>query len=140
MFKNLCLVLLSICFISLPFKKSNLLFNDIVGTYTFYTKTSVSSDFVSVDSALAKSLKSKLKNLCGESVCFKFDKGIIKKVLSVYNAKFLFNESGEDFNCDYYFSNKIPYYQLIEGVKVNIQVAYGKENAVIGSPLIYGGF
>ena len=126
--------------ISFNYYGVNPLFLGINGTYTFYTQTSVSSNFISVDSADAKRVKKEIKNICGESISFCFNQEIIDKVLRDYNAKFLFLEQGKEFYTCYYYSNKIAVYQLIKGVKVNLQVAYRQNTATIGSPIIYGSF
>jgi hypothetical protein len=71
---------------------------------------------------------------------FEFEQNILNACLKSYNAKKLFSEKGETFNTTYYYSSKIPFYELIGGVKVNIQVAYSGTLCHIGSPIIYGGF
>ncbi len=119
---------------------SKLMFEGIEGRYVFYTKTSVSSDFVYADSFEAKKVKASLEYVCGESVVFDYSQEQIDKCLSSYKAKKLFSEKGEGFDTVYYYSNKIPFYELIDGVKVNLQVAYLGEYCQIGSPLIYGAF
>ena len=141
LFKNFALVTLFVFCVSYNcYCQQKPLFLGINGTYTFYTNTSVSSSFISVDSAKAESVKKEIKNLCGESISFYLDKDIINNVLSNYKASFLFLEQGEDFYTCYYYSSKIAVYQLIKGVKVNIQVAYRQNTATIGSPIIYGSF
>ena len=140
LFKNFIFVLLIFSFISFAYQDNKPLFCGVDGTYCFYTNTSVSSDFISVDSSLASTVKKGIKNLQGESVCFKLDKGVIEKILKEYKAKCVVKECGKDFYTEYYYSNKIPYNRLIGGVKVNLQVAYSQNTAVVGSPIIYGSF
>lgn len=140
MLKNAVLVMLVAVFTIVIPPSSNLMFDGIDGRYIFYTKTSVSSDFITVDSDNAKSVKKSLDYICGESVVFEFDQNIVNACLKRYSAKKLFAEQGENFNTTYYYSSKIPFYELIGGVKVNIQVAYSGTLCQIGSPIIYGGF
>ncbi len=119
---------------------ANLMFEGIDGKYVFYTKTSVSTDFVYANSSNAQKIKKSLDCICGESVVFEYDEQTLNDCLNKYKAKKLFTESGTDFKTTYYYSNKIPFYELIGGVKVNLQVAYSGEYCQIGSPMIYGGF
>lgn len=140
MFKNIAVVLLSVCLMHFNFSRDKLIFSGIDGVYSFYTQSSVSSDFVSVDSEVALKVKKGIKNICGESIKFKINQFVIEKVISTYKAKALIKECGESFYTEYYYTEKIPFYELIGGVKVNIQVAYSGDYAIIGSPIIYGAF
>ncbi len=40
----------------------------------------------------------------------------------------------------YFYSSKIKYVKTLNGQKVNLHVFIGKDNVVLGSPLIYGSF
>ena len=81
MFKNFALVTLFVFCVSYNCYSVKPLFLGINGTYTFYTNTSVSSSFISVDSDKAESVKKEIKNLCGESISFCLDQDIINKVI-----------------------------------------------------------
>lgn len=86
----------------------------------------------------------------------------IRKTLDEYGAKEVFSEQiavGEqNISCFYYYSEDIPFYQMIESgeqskergvffdcfckrsVKVNIHVALSERGATIGCPFIYGSY
>ena len=116
------------------------LFEGVDGRYIFYTNTSVSSDFVYASSEQARSVKKNLTYVCGEAIQFSYSEQTVEKLLKKYSARKLFSESGESFTTHYYYTNKIPFYELIGGVKVNLQVSYCGDSCVVGSPIIYGGF
>lgn len=121
-------------------QKSTPLFEGVEGRYIFYTNTSVSSNFVYAESSNAKEVKQSLDYVCGEAIEFDYNKQTVEQILKKYSAKKLFSERGNGFNTTYYYTNKIPFYELIGGVKVNLQVAYSLDKCVVGSPIIYGGF
>lgn len=86
----------------------------------------------------------------------------IKKILDRCRAKEVFSEQivvGEQYiSCFYYYSEDIPFYQIIDGdaqiekqglffdyfckhsVKVNIHVALSDRGVTIGCPFIYGSY
>ena len=140
MFKNFAIIVALLFLIKITTFGNNLLFSGVKGEYCFYTQTSVSSNFISVESGKAKEVKSKLKGVCGESLKFKYNKKTLNRFLNKYGAKFKMSESGKEFKTCYYYSEKIANYQLIGGVKVNIQVAYSSDTITIASPIIYGAF
>ncbi len=140
MLKNAVLIMLvALLTVAIP-STSVPLFEGVEGRYIFYTNTSVSSDFVYAQSSTARQVKSGLKYICGEAIEFNFSEQTLKSIIDKYSAKKLFSECGEGFETYYYYTNKIPFYELIGGVKVNLQVSYSTDICIVGSPIIYGGF
>ena len=56
------------------------------------------------------------------------------------NAKILFCEMGEWGRSEYYYCESIPYYKIIKGKKVNLQISYSLASVCIGSPMIFASY
>ena len=140
MLKNAVLIMLVAIFSIIIPSNSSPLFAGIEGRYIFYTNTSVSSEFVYAQSTNALAVKKGLKYLCGEAVEFSYSEETVNQIIEKYSAKKLFSERGDGFYTEYYYTNKIAFYELIGGVKVNLQVSYSTDTCIVGSPIIYGGF
>ena len=140
MFKCLLAVMLVVTFTIVIPPKSSLMFQGINGKYVFYTKTSVSSDFVYADTATALSVKKGLKVICGEGIEFSYDKNTVNQIVKKYKAKRVIVERGKEFYTEYYYSKSIPFYELIGRFKVNLQIAYKTDTCMVASPVIYGGY
>ena len=68
------------------------------------------------------------------------DESFAKETLEKTKAVFVFEEFVGDRRSKYYYSDKIWGYNLVNGQKVNIHVAYDGESYAIGSPTIYGAY
>ncbi len=66
---------------------------------------------------------------------FNYD-GIIKKT----EAKLQFIEEVNGITSYYYYSKNLANKEVVNGLKVNLQVVVGTNYIKIGSPIIYGGF
>lgn len=64
----------------------------------------------------------------------------LNSVLSELKAQLKVKEKGEFFNSEYYYSPKISVYSTINGIKVNIHVAYGSNGIRVGCPLIFSSY
>lgn len=64
----------------------------------------------------------------------------IMSLITDYSAVNVFNEQGESFFCEYYYSARIPVYSFINGQKVNIHVAKSNKGITVGCPIIFGGY
>ncbi len=113
-------------------------FADAEGVFTVCAGESSSSKMECVDKeayiALAKS-----KTLGGQSVSFS-DTEYMNKIVAKLRAKKLFCESAGDIVTEYYYTPRIRNFVVIKGRKVNLQIAYGKENCCVGTPVIFGGY
>ncbi|MBR2385197.1 MAG: hypothetical protein IKA99_06310 [Clostridia bacterium] len=110
------------------------------GNHTFYLYNKSSQ-------AIIKTLPEKhsqyffyFKNsLKGESVEF-FSQEKALKLLDDLNASYVFSEEGDTFNCQYYFSDKIDDFVIINGNKINLHFSYNGEVFTVGTPFIFGSF
>lgn len=64
----------------------------------------------------------------------------ITSLITDYSAINVFNEQGESFFCEYYYSEQIPVYSFINGKKVNIHVAKSNKGITVGCPMIFGSY
>lgn len=77
--------------------------------------------------------------LKGESVTVSNEKEL-KNFLNDIKATEVFSESGELFDCVYYYSPKIRYVANVNGKRVNVHVSNGDGIIKIGAPVIFGDF
>lgn len=63
-----------------------------------------------------------------------------QSLLKKLNAKLVFVENIGDTVSEYYYSNALPYKEVIKGNKVNLHIAKSSEQIVVGTPIIYGAF
>ena len=125
------------------FLKQNCFFKN--GTYTYYLYSS-SSNAKIINCDIRQ--KAKVNSLCvkGESLYLPFQNGesavneYIGLLLEVYNAKKQVVESGVFGNGEYYYSNKIPFFVIIGGKRVNVHVVKNTSGITIGSPIIFASF
>lgn len=68
------------------------------------------------------------------------DEDDLAETLKELKAEKLFSESGEDFDCEYYFSPRIARYTVIKGVRVNLHVTRKNGIITIGTPINFGSF
>ena len=62
------------------------------------------------------------------------------ELVKKYNAKLIFIEKTDGVISKYYYSNSIPYKEIIKGKKVNLHIAISNSQITIGTPIIYGGY
>ena len=136
---NLIFIILAITLFAYNSPKRNLLFKNS-GEYIFYTnKNGSDADFTFVKSSPLK-VKKSLSSYTGECVKLNYDKEFLTEILSIYNAKLVKTEIVDNVKSAYYYTKKIPFYQLIGGLKVNLHVAIDSNTLYISSPLIYSGY
>ena len=115
------------------------------GVHTYYLYSS-SSNAKIISCNISDNLK--LGSLCvkGESLYLPFQNGesmvneYIEQLLKAYNAKNQVIEKGNFGDGEYYYSNKIPTFVIINGRRVNVHVVKGTSGITIGTPLIFGSF
>ncbi|MGN0819464.1 MAG: hypothetical protein ACI4M6_03585 [Christensenellaceae bacterium] len=110
------------------------------GDYVLYLNSASSlACSVEVEQRSISKTYSCFKNVSGE--CLKArSQQVINDELIRLNAKFVFSEKGDDFETNYYYSDKISGYKTINGKKINIQTACRADNYIIATPMIFGGF
>ena len=70
-----------------------------------------------------------------------FDKNFnYKNLLDSLDCKFICEESLDDVKSIYFYSKSLSKFEIIKGEKVNLQIAISKDEIVIGTPIIYGGY
>ena len=77
--------------------------------------------------------------LKGEAVTV-CDEKEVENFLNNIKAKEVFSESGELFDCVYYYSPKIRYAASVNGKRVNLHVSKRDGIVKIGTPVIFGDF
>ncbi len=137
--KNYLFILLLLVAV-ICFAKSPALFQ-AEGQYVLYNgKNGSDAEMIFVENyEQAEKIKKTLKSYSGESICLK-DGLIADYFIDKFDAKLVKTESVANVTSYYYYSAKIDFYQLIDGVKVNLHVAKDGEKVYMGSPLIYSGF
>ncbi len=123
------------------------------GTHTFFStenfkseKTSTTKNgngfLIECSTKNAEEIFSKLNlsKIDGESFCVKSHDFKITNFLNKLNAKIIKTENTQNIKIVYAFSPKFPNFVLIDGQKVNLQIAQNFELTTIGTPLILGGF
>lgn len=107
-------------------------------TFYFYSKSS-NATIKTISESKSKYFLYFKNNLKGESVEF-FNEHSALDFINQLKANYVFSEIGEDFYCEYYYSNKIKDYVIINGHKVNLHLSYGNEVFTVGTPIIFGSF
>lgn len=88
----------------------------------------------------AQSLVKNSKKIYGQSVCFEGTTDNYFELLKDLRLKECFVENIENIKVFYGFSNKLKDFTVVNGEKVNIQVAYREGKITVGTPLILGSF
>lgn len=135
MFKRYFIVFLSVAFmLSLYFTVNKPLFSDYADRYELYLKeNSSTSEIVNADNYSFPFYVS----VKGEACVVKCDE---KEIIGDFNAEIVFTEETDDAVIIYAYSKKIPYEKIVNGKKVNLQIAKRNDVIKVGSPLIYGSF
>ena len=112
---------------------------DIAGIRTFYLH-SASSQAQQVSALRFEDIFS----VKGESVRFarqgQTEQALVSDLLEKYNATLVFCEQVDGVASYYAVSNAFSSGVLINGCKVNLHVAVGERECVVGTPMIFGGF
>lgn len=128
---------------------SKLILNDycnIDGIHTFYLYSANSNAQIVSFKLQESACKFNAFMVKGESLFLPFNKNesavneYIGSLLSEYNAKLQLIESASFIDSEYYYTNKITNYVIINGNKVNIHVAKGRSGITVGTPIIFGSF
>lgn len=140
MVKKIALALFCITVIlSMNLFKSNLLFTGS-DYYIFYSGRQYSSSkIISVSSDEAMAVKSKIKNLSGESAYY-LNKNMKDEILNDFNAEIVFTETIDSINNIYAYSSEIKDYIILNNRKINLHIAVSGNNTAVGSPIIFGGY
>ena len=107
-------------------------------TFYFYSKSS-SAKIKTLPETQANSFIYLKNSLKGESVTFSSKEGALN-LLSQLNAKSVFSEEGTDFYCEYYYSEQIKNYIMLNGKRVNLHLSCNDGLFCLGSPIIFGSF
>ena len=120
--------------LSLYFTVNKPLFSDYADRYELYLKeNSSTSEIVNADNYSFPFYVS----VKGEACVVKCDE---KEIIGDFNAEIVFTEETDDAVIIYAYSKKIPYEKIVNGKKVNLQIAKRNDVIKVGSPLIYGSF
>lgn len=111
----------------------------ISGERTFYLYTPTSQSTQTQTLTLLT-----LDKVRGESVRFSVKEQsttyLAQEIIRQYNAVVQFSESVGSVQSYYAYTPKWKNAITINGVKVNLHIAYSLEECVVGSPIIFGGF
>lgn len=78
-------------------------------------------------------------SLKGESVTFTNKEKAIN-LLKDLNANSIFIEQANDFYCEYFYSEKIDGYIMLNGQRINLHLSITNGLYTVGSPIIFGSF
>ncbi|MBQ7374059.1 MAG: YwmB family TATA-box binding protein [Clostridia bacterium] len=107
-------------------------------TFYFYNKSS-NAKIITLTEEKANYFIYFKNSLKGESVVF-YDQKRVNELLNELSAKKVFCESGDDFNCEYYYAEKIDDYIILKGNKINLHVCFTKNGVLVGTPIVFGSF
>jgi hypothetical protein len=103
-----------------------------------------------VHTASSQGLRKESLQLCdlfsikGESVRFTFEEEtqeqLLEKILIKYGATVVFCERAADVTSYYAYTPQCKDTIVIDGVRVNLHIAFNKEICVLGSPIIFDGY
>lgn len=138
----LLLCLLFICSIWVKPKEFTLRDYFDSGILHIYTKRPINETSIYlVGTYMSSSTKGATKeDIIGESLYF--NNLEINSALTTLKAKVKFTEyiQEQHLTIIYAYSSLIPSYEIVDNVKVNLQISTCNEYSVIGWPLIYGSF
>lgn len=102
--------------------------------YEFYTGTS-SEEVILASSPFEKLF---LKDIKGESVRYSGDRA--EELIHRFHAKILFTEEAAGVTNYYCYTSLLKGGVWLNGYRVNLHIAVGKEQTAAGTPVIFGGF
>ena len=119
--------------------------SDIEGKRTYFLD-SASSQGLRKDSLSVADL-TRVKGECVFTEISTYDGGryltndeIARKISTQYGAKILFTEEVDGVISYYAYTTRWQDGLYINGVKINLHIAVGKENLAVGTPIIFDGF
>ena len=114
-------------------------FKEIDGMRTFYLHSS-SSQAQQVSTLRFEDIFS----VKGESVrfarCDEEESALVNGILEKYGATLIFSEQVDGVTSYYATTHAFSSGILLNGCKINLHVAVGKTECVVGTPMIFGGF
>ncbi|MGN1213051.1 MAG: hypothetical protein ACI4TZ_03310 [Christensenellales bacterium] len=152
-FSIFCLVIF--CIVSLPVSQIALMgyVPKTSSIYSFYTTDKISfldntkivkngnACIVSCDSKHASTVKASINNILGESITINNPNDDVLKQINDYISKnVLYDEKLDGTQIIYGYDNTLKNFVMVDGQKVNFQVAINSDYVVIGYPLILGSF
>ena len=78
-------------------------------------------------------------SLKGEKVTF-YKREELNHLIKELNAKLVFTETGDDFLCEYYYTDKLDGYIFLKNKKINLHVSYQENLFLVGTPIIFGSY
>lgn len=103
-------------------------------SHTFYYAENSSAP-LTFSAPLAALLSGEVK---GESVTYSGDR--YQEFVQKYAARLLFEERLDGVVSYYLYSPRLVGFVRLNGKRVNLQIAVGSEQTVVGTPLIFGGW
>lgn len=124
------------------------------GVYTFYVKGDYTGSLegcevihdgthmqITVPLSSAFKLKSRLKNIQGESVKISATKADVNKIIEYYQADIIGRQYTNGLEIIYAYSPVLPSSPVMIGNDyINMQIAIAKDYVTIGTPLILGAY
>ena len=120
--------------------------NCLSGVHTFYlysrtsnskiVTTEIKNNKCSISPFIIKGESIFVDNKNSESAINEY----IEALLIKYKAKIQLVEVASYGKSEYYYSNKIPNYVIINGYRVNVHISISSYGITIGTPLIFGSF
>lgn len=152
-FSIFCLVIF--CIVSLPVSQIALMgyVPKTSSIYSFYTTDKISfldntkivkngnACIVSCDSKYANVVKASINNILGESITINNPtEDVLKQINDYISQNTLYDEKLDGTQIIYGYDNTLENFVIVDGQKVNFQVAINIDYVVIGYPLILGSF
>jgi len=115
-------------------------FSSFQGRREFYLYSASSQAIVKTQLSI-----SDLNKIKGESVSFllaetESEDVVVDRVLKKYGASVRFIEENAGVVSYYCYTDKFQNFIMLNGVEINLQIAIDGDRAVLGTPLIFGGF
>ena len=87
----------------------------------------------------AESEYKRLFDVCGERAAT-LDEYDVTELLTMFDARFVFEESTQTTLGRYYYSDKISAYKLVNGKKINLHTVFDGKSYSVGTPIIFGSY
>ncbi|MGN1221690.1 MAG: hypothetical protein ACI4TT_00475, partial [Christensenellales bacterium] len=96
---------------------------------------------VSCDSKYASTVKASINNILGESITINNpNEDVLKQINDYISKNILYDEKLDGTQIIYGYDNTLKNFVMVDGQKINFQVAINSDYVVIGYPLILGSF
>lgn len=143
--KKICIILILTLLFGCSFfvkpKQFNLRSYFNSGILHIYTKYPINNTSLPISNLYMSNCTSGSKNqIIGESLYF--ENLEVGNALSTLKAKIKFIEylKNQKLTIIYAYTNLIPKYEIVNNIKINLQISTCEQYSVIGWPLIYGSF